>query len=155
MALETAITAEIITLLNTVSAIQEVSNYEKSSFRAFPAATLVGSENESEFEATQERQRVYAFNIKLYQEVGSDAQGNTSEGLVEAERLLRTLSDTVIDLFDKPANARFSGNADTTPEKVILVEPVPSVWFYASDRRMRGKEIILRVHTYLDTNLLT
>ncbi|KKN71738.1 hypothetical protein LCGC14_0418040 [marine sediment metagenome] len=155
MALETAITAQIISILESIDGIQEVSNWEKSQFRKYPAATVTGAENESDFEATQERNRVYAFQVRLYQEFSSDQQGGTGEGLVEAERSLRALSDTVIDEFDKPANARFSGNANTTAENVLFVRPIPSVWFYSSDRVLRGKEIIVQVETFVDTNQLT
>lgn len=154
MAIESNITAEIVTLIDAIDAVQEVSNYEKSSFRGFPAVTVVGSENESDFEATQERQRVYSFTIRMYIEFSSDRQGGSGEGLKEVDRILRNLSDTVIDTFDKPVNARFSGNADTTAEKVLYVEPTPSRWFYDTDRNMRGKEVNLKVRTYLNTALL-
>lgn len=154
MAIESNITAEIVTLIDAIDAVQEVSNYEKSSFRGFPAVTVVGSENESDFEATQERQRVYSFTIRMYIEFSSDRQGGSGEGLKEVDRILRNLSDTIIDTFDKPANARFSGSADSTAEKVLYVEPTPSKWFYDTDRKMRGKEVVLKVHTYLNTALL-
>lgn len=154
MAIESSITSQIVTLLESISAIQEVSNYEKSSFRGFPAATVVGSDNESDFEGNQERHRIYAFTIRMYIEFSSDAQGGSGEGLKEVDRILRSLSDTVIDTFDNPTNARFSGNADSTAEKVLFVEPTPSSWFYDVDRKMRGKEIKLKVHTYLNTSLL-
>ncbi len=154
MAIESNITAQIVSLLEGISEIAEVSNYEKSSFREFPAATVTGSDNESDFEATQERQRVYAFKIRVYLEFSSDKQGNSGEGLKEVDRILRNLSDTVIDTFDKPENARFSGSADSTAEKVLFIEPIPSNWFYDTDRKMRGKEVNLKVHTYLNTALL-
>lgn len=152
MAIESAITEQIVTILDALSGIQEVSNYEKASFRAYPAATVVGSENESDFEATTQRERIYAFRIRLYAEFASDQHGGSGEGLKEVDRILRTLSDTVIDEFDKPTNARFSGNADSAAEKVLFTEPVPSTWFYDTERNLRGKEIVLRVHSYLDSN---
>lgn len=151
MAIESSITSEIVSILNGLSAIQEVANYEKSSFSGFPAATVTGSENESDFEANKERERVYAFSIKLYVEMMSDAHEVTGEGLKEVDRILRNLSDTVVDEFDKPTNARFSGDADTAAEKVLYVEPVPSTWFYDTERNMRGKEVVLRVHTFVNT----
>lgn len=154
MAIEANITAQIVTLLETLSNVGEISNYEKSEFRSFPAFTVVGSENESDFEATRERERTYAFRIRMYLEVSSDRQGVSGEGLKEADRILRNLSDSVIDLFDKPVNARLSGGADSTAEKVLFIEPVPSRWFYDTERGYRGKEVILKVHTYLDTSLL-
>ena len=154
MAIEDSINAQVVTILEGLSGIGEVSNYEKSSFRAFPAATVTGSENESDFEGTQERQRIYAFSVKLYLEILSDTQGGSGDGLKEGDIILRELSDTVIDEFDKPANARFSGNADTNAEKVILVEPIPSAWDWDTERNMRVKEVIVRVMTHVNTALL-
>ena len=154
MAIENSINAEIVTILEGLAGVAEVSNYEKSSFRKFPAATVTGSENESDFEATQERQRIYAFSVKLYLEILSDAQGGSGDGLKEGDIILRELSDTVIDEFDKPANARFSGDANTTAEQVLFTEPIPSAWGWDTERNMRMKEVIIRVHTHLNTALL-
>ena len=148
------INSEIVSILNGISAIQEVHNYEKSTFRGYPAVTVVPSENESDFEATQERQRVLAFRLRFYVEVISDRHESTGEGLKEADRIMRSLLDTVIDEFDKPANARFSGNADTTAKKVLYTEPIPSSWEYDGERKMRMAEITLRVHIYVATNSL-
>lgn len=147
----TTVSNELVSILEGISALQEVHNYEKSAFRGYPAVTVVPSENESDFEATQERQRVLAFRLRFYVEVISDRQEVTGEGLKEADRIMRTVLDDVIDEFDKPANARLSGNADTAAKKVLYVEPVPSSWEYDSDRKMRMAEILLRVHVYVAT----
>ena len=149
-----SIQAEIVTVVESLDAIQEVSNYEKSMFSGYPAATVIPSENESDFEATKERERVMAFRIRLYIEVISDKQERTGEGLKEADRIMRSLVDTVVDEFDKPANARFSGNADTDAKRVLYTEPVPSAWEFDEERRMRMAEIILRVHVFVDTSSL-
>jgi len=138
---------EIISVLEGLTKIQEVHNYEKSQFRGYPAITVVPSENESDFEATQERQRVYAFRIRAYVESGSDAHEATGEGTKEADRILRAVMDDIVNEFDKPANARLNG-------QVLFIEPVPSIWEYDSDRGLRYAEIILKTHTYLDTNTI-
>lgn len=149
-----SIQSEIVTVLQGISNIQEVHNYEKSSFRGFPACTVTPSDKESDFEATQERERVYAYRVRLYMEFGSDQHPVTGEGTKEADRILRDTVDAVVDEFDKPTNARFSGNADTTASKVLFVEPVPSTWAYDTARNMRVTEIVLRCHVYVDTNQL-
>lgn len=148
-----SIQSEIITLLETVSTVSEVSNYEKSSFSSFPAVTVVPADEESEFEANAERRRIYAFTIRMYQEMFSQQQ-ELAPGLKETDRILRAVVDDVVAIFDKPVNARFSGNADSTAQKVIMVEPVPSSWGYDTERNYRVATIILKVHVYVDTSQL-
>lgn len=154
MAIESNINAQVVTILQALTGVGEVSNYEKSQFRKYPAITVVGSENESDFEGNSQRHRIYGLRIRLYVETSSDRQSPTGEGLKESDRILRNLSDTAIDAFDKPANARFSGSADSVAEKVLFVEPTPSQWFYDTERGLRGKEINLRVHTFVNTAAL-
>lgn len=149
-----AIKNEIVSILEGVSAIQNVSNYEKSTFSGFPAATVVPSEEESDFEATQERKRVYGFRIRIYVSIMSDQHEVSGEGLKEGERILENVTDTVINELDKPSNARLSNNADSTSQKVLYLEPVPSAWDYDEERNMIASEILLRVHVYVDTNQL-
>lgn len=149
-----SILSEIVTVLEGIDSIENVSDYEKSQFSGFPAATVVPSEEESDFQATSERTRTYAFSIRCYQDMLSK-QHPYSPGLEDADRILRKVVDDIVSEFDKPANARLSGNADTDGHTVVLVRPVPSTWGYDSERNLRSAEIILRVVVHVDTNQIS
>lgn len=144
---------EVVTVLNTISSLQEVHNYEKSTFGGYPAVTVTPNEEESDFEATTERMRVYSFNVRLFQETYSQQQPDSPK-IGNADEILRDAVDDVIAEFDKPTNARLSGNADTTAEKVVNVLPVPSAWAHDTDRNLRIATINLNVQVYVDTNNL-
>lgn len=148
-----SILTQVVTVLDTISVIQTVDNYEKSSFSGFPAVTVVPNEEDSDFEATTERMRTYVFRIRAYQEMYSQ-QHPSSPGLKDADRILRTVVDDIVKEFDKPANATLSGNANTAAERVIQVSPVPSSWGYDTDRNFRVAEVLLQVKVYVDTNQL-
>lgn len=143
---------EITSVIDGLTSVQEVHDFDKSHFRGFPAVVVVPSENDSDFQATRERERVFAFSTRVFLEMTSDAQ--SGEGLDETDRIMRAVVDDIVNEFDKPANARLSGNANTTASTVLFIEPVPSQWGWDSARGLRFAEIILRVHVYTDTNQL-
>ena len=143
-----SIMAQIVSVLQGLSDIGEVDNWEKSSFRNFPAITVTPADNQSNFEATDQRIRIYSFNIRVYLEMLSNQQGGSGDGLKETDRIMRDVIDMVTNTFDKPANARLGGT-------VLLVEPMPSIWAYDTVRNMRVATVTLRCQVYVDTNAIT
>ena len=133
------------TIINRISTnidtIQDTANYERTTFRGFPAVTVTCSENENEYHTNAANMRTFAFVIRIYVNVThkptedtiSDNEKERAEGIME-----RVVSQ-IIDEFDE--FYEFGGNAD-------YCEAIPSRWFYTKigNGWCRTAEIILRVH---------
>ncbi len=85
---------QIGTLLETLDTIQEVSNSPKIKFTGYPAAHVVNSDNESDYESTTENVRTYAFMVRVFYETKVTGVGDSLEAL---EKIV----DSVLDLFDQ------------------------------------------------------
>lgn len=85
---------QLTTLLETLDSLQEVSSSPKIQFSGYPAAHIVPSENESDYETTTENVRVYAFIVRLFYET-------KRVGVAEALTRLEKVVDSVLDLIDQ------------------------------------------------------
>ena len=67
---------------------------------------------------------------------------------------MRDLVDTVLDDFDK--DYTLTGIVSETGKTVMKVEAMPSAWGYVeSDGIYRCAEIIIKIHVYIDVNLIS
>jgi len=137
------------TLLVANTDIQEVFDYEVNDFNGQPAAVIVASDNESAFVTTAHNERVYAFSLFLF--VARGESGFTDK---KCDDVLRQLVDGAMDDLDK--NWQVSGISLPTGYEMLFMEAAPSVWGY-SNREMlyRMAEIKIRIHTYINTELIT
>lgn len=127
--------------------IQEVHEFPASKFNGYPAAVIVPSENESDFETTTTNQRVYAFQVKILQET-------KNAGLQGAYTALYDLIDDVLDDFDKDQS--LSGVTMPTGYTLLIVEAVPSSILPVIDlKNIIMTQITLRIRVEVDTQQIT
>lgn len=116
------------TIINRISdditTIKDVSDYEKTGFRGFPAATVVCSGNENDYYSTAENQRVFTFVITIYQQMEDVAvvDAVSDNAKERAEDIMEQVVSEVIDSFDE--FYEFGGDAD-------FCRAIPSAWGYA------------------------
>lgn len=139
----TTLIDKINSILTANDLIQEVFSYEVEQFEGDPAAVVVPSGNESDYNTSSENERIYAFNIKLFV-TRSKVRDNKN-----ADRVLRDLVSSVIDDFDK--DYFFEGLSMPTGYTMINVFAVPSAWGYAGrEDEFRVAEIDLRCRVFVD-----
>ncbi len=83
----TSIRAGIVSMLQTVSGIQQVYNYEAKELAKYPAATVTNLSHKNLFADTARNRRQYSFMIRLY---------FRTDVAQDAETILSTITDAVI-----------------------------------------------------------
>lgn len=135
--------------LEGISDIQNVYDYPWLDFDGYPSATITPSGMESDYETQAENLRSYVFTIRLFLSVdevnASTYQNKVSEGF----RIIETLMDTVIDVFDK--DETLTGISLPDGKQMISIIPVPSVINYFTDDKMLVAEIKISVNISFDT----
>ncbi len=129
--LSAAIVAKVQTSAEVDSAA--VYDYGKSKMTHYPSITVTPSDNQDPiFADTSRNQRTYNFAIRVYQERMEQGEG-------ESERIMRTIVDDLITIFD----------ADLYLNDVLrgrgFAKPIPSIWQYVQGEQVntRMAEIII------------
>lgn len=87
-----AVKAKVVTSTEIDS--DNVFDYRRSRFEGFPACVVVASNiSNAEFADNQRNRRSYMVSIRIYQD-------RTAQNYSDAERIIRTISDDLIDIFD-------------------------------------------------------
>ncbi len=138
---------QIGTLLKTLDTIQEVSNSPKIKFTGYPAAHVVPSDNESDYETTTENVRTYAFMVRLFYET----KVTGVEGAYEA---LEKIVDSVLDLFDqedqKGASPRTVGVDLPARYTYLNIWSMPSGWGEVVGEELVMAQLSVRVRISVD-----
>ena len=139
-------------ILKANDKIAEVYSYESEIFKGSPAVSITPSSNESDYKTTNDNERIYAFNIRIFVNRSVAPAGQKVE--YHSDRVLRTLVDSILDDFDK--NYNLSGIEQPTGYCFINMFASPSSWGYAGrEDEYRACEIILRCRVYVDVNSIS
>ena len=114
------LSAAIVAMIKTSSNVNNsyVYDYALSSFDGFPAITVTPLEDpDPSFADTSRNQRNYSFAIRVYQE-------RLEQGESDSERLMRTLIDDLIAIFDADIYL------NTTLQGIGYAKPIPSRWSF-------------------------
>jgi len=129
------LSAAIIAKIKTSTEVEDaaVLDYAKSKMDKYPTITVTPADNQEAFFAdTMRNQRTYNFAIRVYQE-------RLEQGEAESERIMRTLVDDLISIFDGDVylNDTLAGRG--------FARPIPSVWQFVQGEQVntRMAEIIL------------
>lgn len=134
-------------ILTANTLIQEVFDWEVEKFTGDPVATLTPSANEAHYSTTTDNRRIYAFIIRLFVE-------RTSRKDQDAERIMTTLVDSVIDDIDK--NYTLTGIVPPTGYTMLFVEATPASWGYVGREEVyRAAEIVVKCHVDADVSLIS
>jgi hypothetical protein len=118
-------------LLANSTKAKVVYNYEEVKPAGYPAITVTPIDGEAEFLDNTRVRRDFQFSVKLYQE-------RIEAGPQAAERIMTSLVDEVLALFDDKNNTTLSNT-------VIFMKPVKVKWGYLAvpDADVRSCEILL------------
>lgn len=129
--------------------LQEVALAPKLEFSGWPAAYVVPSENDGDYETTKENIRTYAFIVRLFHEAkvgGTDAAISALESLVDA----------LLDAFDqedlKGAGDRVIGQGLPASYQFINVWATPGQWGELTQEQLVMAEIKVRVRVSVDVS---
>jgi len=109
---------KVKTVLQSISAIQQVLDYPNQDFSGFPAVIVRTNGNTSQYETTSENDEVYSFSLFVYQNI---------EGVFSAEKareILEELCDTIRDTFD--SNEFLNGVTMPTGRTMLGIRPTVS-----------------------------
>ena len=139
--------AKIKSIIDANTLIQESYSHEAEQFEGDPACTITSSENESDYNTTEENVRIYAFTIKLF--VNRTIAPTGTDPKAEAERKLRNLVDSVLDDFD--ANYTLTGITNPAGYTFINLFALPSMFGYSGrEDEFRAAEIKIRCRVSVD-----
>ena len=109
---------------DTVDKVQDVADYDKTTFRGFPAVCVICSRNQNSYISTAQNERVFGFAIRVYEQIENvpepDALSDSAKQ--RAEKIMERVVSQIIDAFDK--FYEFNGAAD-------FCRAIPSIWGYA------------------------
>lgn len=128
--------AAIVSILQTnITTANVVYNYIEPNPSGYPAIMVEYYDGQGEFADTGRNRRSRVYRITCMQE-------RVKVGPKEAERILASLVDQIIGIFDDRTNLRLSNTCD-------FAYPIPSKWGYiqAPDIDVRTAEILLEAIT--------
>ena len=138
---------QVGTLLETLDTIQEVSTSPKIKFSGYPAAHIVPSDNEADYETTTENVRTYAFFVRIFFET---KHGGIGAALTAMDEVV----DEVLDLFDqedqKGASTRTVGMSLPTRYQFLNIWATPSAWGEVAGEELIMTQINVRVRISVD-----
>lgn len=139
---------KIKSILQANTLISIVYDFEVGELRGDPAAVVIPSSNESDYNTMEENIRIYAFTIRLF------VKRNAPREPEDADRIMRELVGSVIDDFDK--DYTLTGLVSPTGYTFINLFAVPSGWGYSGERdEYRVAEINLRCRVSVDLNQIS
>lgn len=138
----TAIKAILLSKLQAITQIENVTDNPKQQFDGYPAAVIVPSEGESDWETNAEDFRAYAFDIVIYDE--TQKQGISSA--------IDNLMDTVDYVLDSiSADKRLAGIALPSGKTIITANPVAAGWGSVDDNQLLVAIVKVKVIISVDT----
>lgn len=138
---------QIVTLLQTISTIQEVAMTPKIEFSGYPAAHVVPSDNTNDYQTNQENERIYSWFIRCFEET-------KIQGIEKAYQSLEQVVDSIVDLFDleneKGGSDRTIGVSLPARYTFINIFATPNKWLDFSDVELIMAEITVKVRINVD-----
>lgn len=138
---------QIKTVLESIPEIQEVVSYPKIKFGGYPAAYVVPSDNDNDYETTSENIRTYSFIVRLFYET-------KSTGVENALNALEDIVDSVLDAFDqqdlKGSTTRTVGIGLPANYLFLNIWAAPSVWSELVGENLIMSEVRVRVRLSID-----
>lgn len=137
---------QIITLLKTLTTLQEVSNLPKIQFSGYPASHVIPSDNASDYETTAENERQFAWLIRVF-------DTTKDQGIEKAYTNLEVIVDSILDLIDEEdlkGALRTIGNNLPAKYTYINCFAAPSRWLDFSDEELVMAEITVKVRISVD-----
>jgi len=127
--------------IDAIAKIAETQDDPQVQFRRFPAAVIVPSSLDSDYQTNAENQRVYAFEVNIFYEVDNTGVGSALDALYD-------LADDVFNAFD--TDQQLKGLSLPSNYTMIAVEPVPAGWESEDNYKMLKLNIKILVRVTYD-----
>ena len=139
------LSAAIVSVLQNVqqngeSAFADIEAYPTVQFSGTPAATVVPSDNTSDYATNVQNLRTYTFFVDLYYPLQVASAGGPSQAFA----VMAVLVDTVIDAFD---------NSNTLNGACQILVPTPSSWQLVQSTS--GELLNARINLSCKTTVIT
>ncbi len=138
---------QVKALIDTISEIHEVSSDPKIKFGGYPAAYVVPSDNDADYETNKENTRTYAFIVRIFYET-------KQTGISDALDALEDIIDSILDAFDqddlKGASDRVIGVSLPARYTYLNAWATPSVWSEVVGEELIMSEVRVRVRLSVD-----
>lgn len=128
--------------LEDIGSIEEVEDYPTDEWNGFPAAMVVSTRNESEFQTTVENKRTYVFTVYILQEI-------ESQGKKKARRIIEGVVDDIMEDFDK--DQLLSGIEDSLPDNEDIIISFPMLSSITNDEKYAYAELEINVMIQFNT----
>lgn len=125
--------------------------YDCEKFEGTPSCTITPSENESDYNTTEENVRIYAYKIRIFVNRTVAPSGQKVE--YYADNILRDLVDDVLDKLDK--NYTLTGITQPTGYTFINIFATPSAWGYSGrESEYRVCEFLVKARVSIDLSAI-
>jgi hypothetical protein len=116
------IKAKIKSVIEDITEVQEVNDYERVGFDGFPAVNITMAGNDSNFWSTATNQRAYNFIIRVFIPLkGSPYEGEFDNSKQLAEKTMSDVVDEILNTFDQSTEMN---------RTVDILRAAPSNWGY-------------------------
>lgn len=138
---------QLKTLLDNSGLFVETSATPKLSFTGYPAAYVVQSDNEADYETTKDNKRTYAFVIRIF-------YSTKSIGVATALERLEQTVDTIIDSIDqdslKSSTNRVVGISMPSKYTWLTTYATPSVFGEVEGQELVSAELKVKIKVSVD-----
>lgn len=144
----------LATVISAGNTLGELSKFPKFEFNQYPAAFIVPSGNEADYNTNIEHERIYPFVIWIFEQL------DESENAVQDayDRLLET-ADDIIDIIDKQESPDVmnAGMQTNLPNYEHLINVFATTGIVASDpeKNLLGLQLTVRCRVLVDLQLIT
>lgn len=110
--------------INTDTIFAQIEEFPTTNFTGTPAATIIPSDNTSDYATIVQNFRTYAFFVDLFVPVKG-----VGGGYADAFATMRQLVDTALDGFDNSNDLNLNNTYGSSYDTVCdFLRPVPSTW---------------------------
>lgn len=95
------IAAQLKTILQTITELNQVYDYEPKELLKYPCATITSTSHKNEFNDLAANRRIFTFTIRIY---------NRTDIASDAETIMRIVADRVITTIE--GNVTLNGSCD-------------------------------------------
>lgn len=144
--LYTTLRAFILAKLQTITQLENVSDDPVLQFTGYPAAIIIPSEGESDWETNVEDERTYAFEVILYEETKKQGVGMALTKLFDAvDYVLDTFAEDKQFLLPTPI-------VMPTGKTFLTCNPVAAGWGDIPDKELLAATIKLMCRVSVDNS---
>lgn len=145
----TLLKQRLLTKLQGISQLQETADEPKLNFSGYPAAYIIPTEGEGDYETSTEDKRIYSFSVYIIYALNAD--GDITSDAIDA---VYDAIDYVLDSFAGDKLLEDDGVISFPTGKILAeVRPVAAGWGTVADGKYISAEVKVNVFMSVDTTV--